>query len=127
MKKEIKLLNGCIIKLSDWNECVMFKSPKELNDWEGVVSINVDYPFEKGETVEIEKGKEDYWSTETLITAIRDTLKMMYEHTRRSETSLYNDRFDGPYGVSYHSLEELWLESMTFDPDKGKVSIYIGS
>lgn len=126
-KREIDLLNGSYVKLSSWNESVGWKSTEELDSWYGVIKIPVRYPFERESVIEIEK-KDDYWSTASIITEIKKRLKYMYSQSKsKSMKNLYNDEWKGGYGVAYHCMEELWLESMSFNPDTGEVSIFIGS
>lgn len=125
----IDLLHGCHISVCGWNECMYWETPSFLHRWSGTIKIPVTYPFKRGSLIEIEKSPKESWVTSRIITLIKERLEYMYSKSncKGSSPNLINQEWVGEFGGCFHSIEDLWIDGLTFNPENGEVKVYMGS
>lgn len=90
------------------------------------VTLTLDYPFNKPlvKTLHSPTG----FTLRQIIEAIRAGYREMYQATRDAQLpGLLNRHVTGPYGDAYHAMEDLVIERIRYDAQKGALYLSIGS
>jgi hypothetical protein len=89
--------------------------------------FTLDYPFERGRECEV--ASPTGITLRQIIDAVRSSFREMYTGTRSEPIPGLpgNLRVEGPYGTALHGIDDLVIEVIDLDEDRGLLDISIGS
>ena len=123
MSKRIQIETGRPIHIESFRYSRK-ELPVELQGKENKAVCTIDYPFHKGKTIEF-----TFTSINDIVKAVRNGLMEMYNCSEQQEQPpmLINHIFNGEYGEAYHSIGDLFIESIYYNVDTCKLDVAIGS